>query len=494
MQSLHYIRGFAEDPQWPDRDRVLAAPGAPAFGGHLAVSQAGPPGLSFGVALGLALAERLLAARFGRSLVDHRTWLIAGPDELASGTSHESAAIAGALALGRLTVTAFLPAAEGPALARFTAVGWTVRRVIDGDLAELEAALSAAMRAQKPTLIAVLHRSEAPPAGGIELAASAQSAGARRAWLKRVRRHAAGSAFQQAMAATPPPRLPGAMTPPDSASEATPLEAVHEVLARLAPAMPDLMTLPSPAGAAAGLAGALWAGRQQAQSAALLGMAMHGGVLPLGWFPPEAADALVPARRQAAMQDLRLIQAITAGALPMDAATSGGAPVFRPCGAAEALECTALALRWPGPTVLVLHADSAAAVKSTPGGACAKGAYRLEGAPDADCALVAAGDEVALALRVRAALASHGLEAAVISLPCQHLFATQDEAWRQSVIGQAPRFGLGRIPLVPGCIMLDVRESPDATYLAARIEHRLRRSPDILEASACLLESASKLD
>ena len=69
MQSLHYLRGFAEDPQWPDRDRVLAAPDAPALAGPLAMTLAGPPGLAFGVALGLALAERLLAARFGRSLV-----------------------------------------------------------------------------------------------------------------------------------------------------------------------------------------------------------------------------------------------------------------------------------------------------------------------------------------------------------------------------------------------------------------------------------------
>jgi len=494
MQSLHYLRGFAEDPQWPDRDRVLAAPDAPALAGPLAMTLAGPPGLAFGVALGLALAERLLAARFGRSLVDHRTWLVAGPAEMAAGTSHEAAAIAGALTLGRLTVIAALPAAEGAALARFAAVGWTVRRVADGDLAELEAALSAALRAQKPTLIAILHRAEAPKADAAELAASAQSAGARRAWLKRLRRHAASGAFQQAMGATPPARLFGMLSPLDGGQELTPLDTVLDALARVAPAMPDLVTLPAPAGAPAGPSAVLWEGRHQAGAGALLGMALHGGVLPLGWFPPQAADALVPCRRAATARELRLVLAVAGDAVPPDVTESGGAIVLRPCGSAEALECTALALRWPGPSVLLLHADQSAAVNTAPGGGCAKGGYRLEGAPDAVCALAASGPDVALALHVRQALAERGLEAAVISVPCHSLFAAQDSDWRLGVTGTAPLFGLGRAARLPGCNPLDAGDSPDAARLAAWIEHRLRRSPDILAASAWLLESAAKLD
>ena len=52
----------------------------------------------------MAMAERLLAARFGRSLVDHRTWVIASDGDMMEGISHEAAALAGHLCLSKLTV------------------------------------------------------------------------------------------------------------------------------------------------------------------------------------------------------------------------------------------------------------------------------------------------------------------------------------------------------------------------------------------------------
>ena len=64
----------------------------------------GPLGQGIATAVGMALAERLLAARFGRSLVDHRTWVIASDGDLMEGISHEAAAIAGHLCLSKLTV------------------------------------------------------------------------------------------------------------------------------------------------------------------------------------------------------------------------------------------------------------------------------------------------------------------------------------------------------------------------------------------------------
>ena len=86
----------------------------------------------------MALAERMLAARFGKSLVDHRTWVIASDGDLMEGISHEAAGLAGHLGLSKLTVlyddnhisidgdTAL--AVSDDVLKRFAAYGWATKR------------------------------------------------------------------------------------------------------------------------------------------------------------------------------------------------------------------------------------------------------------------------------------------------------------------------------------------------------------------------------
>jgi transketolase len=60
-----------------------AAAGHPEFGEHPAIeTTTGPLGQGISTAVGMALAERMLAARFGKSLVDHRTWVIASDGDL----------------------------------------------------------------------------------------------------------------------------------------------------------------------------------------------------------------------------------------------------------------------------------------------------------------------------------------------------------------------------------------------------------------------------
>ena len=176
------LRSDPADPNWPDRDRLLLPGLDPA------------PGLAFGAAVGQAIAERLLAARFGRSLVDHRIWLVAHPAELICGTGREAAHIAGALGLGRLTVLATLAHDDKALRASYAASGWTVRALPCGDPHAAEGALSACQRAQKPTLILSIGEAAAsldPPQP------NARAAAARRAWLKRLRRHPSRDAFQQ---------------------------------------------------------------------------------------------------------------------------------------------------------------------------------------------------------------------------------------------------------------------------------------------------------
>jgi transketolase len=474
MQTLARLRADPDDLFWLDRDRVVRAPGAGGAAadgapddGELALG--GPPGLAFGVALGLALAERLLAQRFGRSLVDHRTWLLAGPAELAAGTSHEAAAVAGLARVGRLTVIAALAAEDGAALARFTAMGWTVRRCAAGDADGLQAAVSAAQRSQKPTLVTVLGQGEpAPEPAAVALAASPYGGGARRAWLKRLRRHAAAAAFQQAFGMA---RLPAAPGPGAEEAGPSPLQAVRDGLARLTAAVPELAVVPAEDDR-------LWRGRHHAAAAAQLGLALHGGLVPAGWYPPVALPALMPALAAAVARAARLL-CLVPGAVPAQLE----AAVFSPCGAAEAAECLALALNWPRPAILALSGATIAGLPPA-AGACARGGYVLAPAADgpdaAALTLVASGEDVGLALAVQGELQARGVNAAVASLPCRRLFAAQDTERRDAVLGPGAVVCLSAEGVTWGWAEPPTLWQPggmrDAGMIAKHIAHRVHET------------------
>ncbi len=186
-------------PEWPDRDRfvlsaghgsmllyaVLHLTGYPGFGsetirsfrqwgslaaGHPEVEQAhgietttGPLGQGFATAVGMALAERIMAARFGEDLVDHHTYVLVSDGDLMEGVSHEAASIAGHLGLAKLIVlyddndiTIDGPAdlaLSDDATRRFEAYGFRVETVDGHDVAAVAAALARARSAERPTLI-----------------------------------------------------------------------------------------------------------------------------------------------------------------------------------------------------------------------------------------------------------------------------------------------------------------------------------------------------
>src|SRR5690606_29167951 len=115
-------------------------------------------------AVGFALAERMLNARFGDGIVDHRVWTIASDGDLMEGVSHEACSLAGHLKLGRLIVLyddngisidgeTRLSFSDDTAK-RFEAYGWHVQAVDGHDMAALEAAMSAAVADPRPSLIA----------------------------------------------------------------------------------------------------------------------------------------------------------------------------------------------------------------------------------------------------------------------------------------------------------------------------------------------------
>jgi transketolase len=145
------------------------APGHPEHGVTPGVeATTGPLGQGIGNAVGMALAEAHLAAVFnrpGHPVIDHRTYFIASDGDLMEGVSHEAAALAGHLRLGKLIgfyddnrITIEGPtalAASTDAGSRFEAYGWQVQRVADGnDVEAIDAAIGAAMEVEdRPSLI-----------------------------------------------------------------------------------------------------------------------------------------------------------------------------------------------------------------------------------------------------------------------------------------------------------------------------------------------------
>ncbi len=169
--SLDDLRAFR---QWGSR-----TPGHPERGHTPGVeTTTGPLGQGVGNAVGMAIAERLLAEHFnrpGHRIVDHRTWAFVSDGDLMEGVSHEAASLAGHLRLGKLTLIyddnhitidgdTALSFSEDIRL-RFEGYGWHVIRVGDGnDLAAIAGACEAAIAEPTRPTIVILRTYIADPA------------------------------------------------------------------------------------------------------------------------------------------------------------------------------------------------------------------------------------------------------------------------------------------------------------------------------------------
>jgi transketolase len=195
-----HLKFDASAPDWPDRDRFILSAGHGSMliysllhltgyadmtieelrnfrqlgartaghpeAGHAAgiETTTGPLGQGIANGVGFAMAERHLAARFGNSLVDHFTYVIAGDGCLMEGVSHEAASMAGHLGLGRLIILfddngisidgSTDLAVSDDTTARFEAYGWQVIAVDGHDMGAVSAAIATAKAdAEKPSLI-----------------------------------------------------------------------------------------------------------------------------------------------------------------------------------------------------------------------------------------------------------------------------------------------------------------------------------------------------
>ncbi|MFN3391587.1 MAG: transketolase, partial [Meiothermus ruber] len=198
-----FLKHNPTHPHWPDRDRfVLSAghgsmllyallhltgydlpldelrrfrqwgsktPGHPEYGHTPGVEvTTGPLGQGISTAVGLALAERKLAAEFnreGHTLIDHYTYVLASDGDLMEGVSGEASSLAGHWGLGKLIVLwddnhisidgdTGLSFGED-VLKRYQAYGWHTQRVDGEDLGALRLALRAAQVDARPSIIAV---------------------------------------------------------------------------------------------------------------------------------------------------------------------------------------------------------------------------------------------------------------------------------------------------------------------------------------------------
>jgi len=171
IYSLLHLTGF--DLSMEDikdfRQLHSKTPGHPEYGYTPGVeTTTGPLGQGLANAVGMAVAEKLMAARFnkqGHQVVDHRTWCFVGDGCLMEGISHEACSLAGTLGLGKLNVVyddngiSIDGEIEGwftdDTPARFEAYGWHVVRDVDGhDPDAIAAAFDAALvETSRPSII-----------------------------------------------------------------------------------------------------------------------------------------------------------------------------------------------------------------------------------------------------------------------------------------------------------------------------------------------------
>ncbi|HQS09598.1 MAG TPA: transketolase [Xanthobacteraceae bacterium] len=320
------------DPKWPDRDRfVLSAghgsmllyallhllgvegvsieeirkfrqlgsltPGHPEnFITPGIETTTGPLGQGISTAVGMAMGERLMAARFGRDVVDHYTYVLASDGDLMEGISQEAIDLAGHMKLSKLIVMwddnrisidgATSISGSTDQLARFAASNWATTRVDGHDPVAIRAALEAAKASDRPTLIACRtvigfgspakagsEKAHGSPLGAAEIAATRAALGwesgpfeipddARKAWAEAAARStSARSAWAERLAALPAAdkaeferRVAGTLPPAlDAAVKAAKAKAVADggavatrksseiVLDALTPVVPEML-------------------------------------------------------------------------------------------------------------------------------------------------------------------------------------------------------------------------------------------------------------
>jgi len=482
----------------------------------------GPLGQGLATSIGFAMAERHLAAKYGKDLVDHRTWVVAGDGCLMEGVSQEAIALAGRYKLNRLTVlwddneitidgkVSLSDATDQKA--RFKAAGWAVKAVDGHDMKAIKSALQWATKQDKPTLLACKtkigkgaatmegsHKTHGAALGAAEIAATRlglawehepfdlpetvdkawkkvgrQGVKARKAWEARLAASSQAADFTRAMKGDLPESAFDALNAKIAELvETKPAQATRQssgaALDQLFGAIPELI------GGSADLTGSNntfvagtaifdaptykgryinWGIREFGMSAAMNGLALHGGVIPYGGTFMVFSDYSRPAIRLSALMGIRAIQVLTHDSIGLGEDGPTHQPVehlaalraipnlmvFRPADTVEAMEAWQIALSTKTtPSTMCLSRQKTPAVRTVASSEnlTAKGAYEIKAASgEAKATLFGTGTELALALKAAETLEAEGTPTRVVSVPCFSLFEQQDAAYQASVIGR----------------------------------------------------------
>jgi transketolase len=555
-----FLKFDPAEPNWPDRDRFILSNGHGSMllysllhltgyadmtmneiktfrqlgsrcAGHPERGHAsgievttGPLGQGIGNSVGMALAERLLATRFGKDLVDHYTYVFCGDGCLMEGISQEAISFAGNLKLGKLIL--FWDdnhiSIDGPTdlarhedeLERFDASGWHTQRIDGHDTDAIADAIRKAQADDRPSMIACrtiiafgaptkanTAAAHGSPLGKEEIAGARERLGwtsppfvvpadmveawhkvgqrgkaAAAAWHERLAKSSKRAEFEAEQSGEIAKAARDALTAlrtkfANDAPKTATRQASGSVLDAIAPVLPPLI------GGSADLtpsnntkaksqkvisrddfAGSYihYGIREHGMASAMNGMAAHGGIVPYGGTFLVFTDYCRPSIRLSALMKLRVIYVMTHDSIGLGEDGPTHQPVeqlaalraiphlqvFRPADAVETAECWELALTHNDrPSILALTRQPVPGLRKDAGeNRSARGAYVLaEAAGARKVTLLATGSEVGLAMTAREQLAAKGVAAAVVSMPCWRLFEAQDEAYRRSVLGTAPR-------------------------------------------------------
>jgi len=487
-----------------------ATPGHPEVGHTAGVElTTGPLGQGFANGVGMALAEARLRAELGDDVIDHFTYVICSDGDLAEGISHEAASLAGHLGLGRLICVyddnrisidgpTDIWLSDDPA-GRFEAYGWHVVNLGDAgdDLDAIEDALAQGRAVTDlPTMIVLQTHigapspsltdahaahgyafkddeiAEAKQAMGLDPAESfAIPADVTEHYRTLGARGAAVRAEWQAANDTVPAML--ANTASDDWAAALPSwspgdsiatrKASNACLDAIAPSWPSLVAggadLTGNTGVQLANANPITADnpggnqvyygvREHAMAAVMNGMALHGGVLPVGGTFLVFSDYCRPSVRLAALSKLQVIFSFTHDSVgvgedgpthqPIEhVAALRSIPdllVVRPADANEVAGAWSQALTTDGPTALILSRQNLPVLDASSAANVANGGYVLSQPDDAVLTLMGAGSEVALCVEAGRRLTEQGHPTRVVSMPSWSLFDAQSDEYRDSVL------------------------------------------------------------